>query len=585
MTRAPTWAYSAAASALAGALPDEVRAALSAAPGPGPAPTTPGQARALVLLGLRGLGMANNRLSRLNGTVIADSAAEAAAMENHASRPEFAEALAGRAALARRRSSTLGAELLYAAVPLYARTEGQGRIVGALRVAVDLPALDARLEASRSLLAAAMLLVFGAALTAALFLSRRIALPLKALAEASRELAAGRPGARLLQPREGPEELRLLAEALDAMSVELERRLREAEREGREKAAILDGMSEAVLALDAGMRLRMANPAARSLFGFTSASVVEGLPLLTATRSTELEEAVESCLSSARELETEIPLYAESERWFQVLVAPLGRAKAEAEGKGGGSEPGGAVLVLNDITRLRRLERVRRDFVANVSHELRTPIQLIKGFIETLLEEGVEEVEQRKRFLGIMRKNADRMENLIGDLLALARLEQEDSSWLKRENLAIGSLVEEAFEAVAMRAEEKSIRLGADCEEGLEAFLNGGLFVQALVNLLDNAVKYSPAASNVTLSARRDGDSLLVTVSDHGMGIPAKDLPRLFERFYRVDKARSTALGGTGLGLAIVKHIALAHGGGVMVESYEGEGSRFMLRFPLAPKA
>jgi two-component system phosphate regulon sensor histidine kinase PhoR len=364
------------------------------------------------------------------------------------------------------------------------------------------------------------------------------------------------------------------------MAAELDARVRETEAESRERAAILDGMAEAVLALDREFRVRVANPAARLLFGFGEGESPIGEALLRVTRSVELQSAAEACLRGGGPLETELAIYGEAERWFQAFVAPLAAIA--------GGATGGLVIVLNNITRLRRLERVRKDFVANVSHELRTPIHLIKGFTEALAEGALEDPAQARRFLEIMEGNAARMESLIDDLLTLARLEQEGEAWLQCEVVGVAALLEEAVAAVLPKAEDRGIEIGLSAPADLEARVNAGLLVQAVVNLLDNAVKYSPPGSRVSVAASRtdEEDRFLIEVSDRGMGIPAKDLPRIFERFYRVDKARSKELGGTGLGLAIVRHIALAHEGSVSVESVAGEGSRFALRLPLAgPRA
>lgn len=524
-----------------------------------------------------------------DGRVLADTMADPATMENHAARPEVAKALNGLTTTSHRRSATVGKELFYAATPVHAAA----RIVAVLRIAADLPAIEARLAPARWLLLAYVILVALAAVLAAALFSRRVASPLAALAEAARAVAAGERS-RPIPQVSAPEEVAVLAAGLEAMSTELARRVREAEADGRERTAILDSMAEAVLALDSELRVRVANPAAAALFGFARPEDLMGLPLLEATRSTNLDAASESCRASGAPLEVEIAFYRETERWFQAFVAPLSMA-----GDGGttpfdgGAAPvfDGEVIVLNDITRLRRLERIRQDFVANVSHELRTPIQLIKGFTEALLDGAASDPDQSSRFLSIMERNASRMENLIGDLLTLARLEQEESDWLKCEDLDIGALIDEAREAVEPKAHAKAIHVATTCEEGLRARVNGGLFVQAIVNLLDNAVKYSPAGSETRVEAKRlahspegadqSGPWFEVSVADEGIGIPAKDLPRIFERFYRVDKARSRELGGTGLGLAIVRHVALAHGGRVAVESFEGEGSRFSIALPV----
>ena len=526
-----------------------------------------------------------------DGRVIADTMADPASMENHASRTEVAAALKGSTTTAHRRSATVGRELFYAAAPVLRGEDGS--VSAVLRIAADLPAMEARLVPWRFFLALDILVVGMAALAAAWLFSRRISSPLEDLAAATRRVAAGERTAVI--PRfAGPEEVSVLATGLASMASELDRRIREAEAEGRERKAILDGMAEAVLALDSGLVVRMANAAALRLFrtGPEAASPggLVGRPLLLATRSTELEEATRACLGSGGTIEREMPLYGASERWFQAFVAPLSAA-AVAAGPAGDEEAAhettgyeGAVIVLNDITRLRRLERVRKDFVANVSHELRTPIQLIKGFSEVLAEELADAgaAGEARRHVDILSRNASRMEGLIADLLTLARLEQEGGDWLECEELDIESLLEEAREAVAIKARTRGIAIEVSRADGLHARVNGGLFVQAVVNLLDNAVKYSPQGSIVKVEAAGSAERRFsVSVTDSGPGIPAKDLPRLFERFYRVDKGRSREGGGTGLGLAIVRHIALAHGGFVTAESWEGEGSRFTMSLPL----
>jgi two-component system phosphate regulon sensor histidine kinase PhoR len=535
-----------------------------------------------------------------DGRVIADSEADPASMENHRSRPEVAAALEGRASSSRRKSSTLGEELVYAAAPLRAdasvadpadgalRPAG-GAAPGALRIALRVPSLERALAPSRWAFALAALAFAALASAAAAAFSRTIARPLAALAKAARAYGSGSApapdsGARALKP-DDPEEMRFLASTLDAMAAEIEARVAAAEAQGRELEAILDAMAEAVIALDSSLAITLANPAAEALFagaGGATGGSLAGHGLLEATRSSALQEAAAACLASGERGATETALYLPSERFFRVLAAPLKGAA-------------GVVLVLGDITELRRLERVRRDFVANVSHELRTPIQLIKGFSEELREVlGSEEPGgdigavaapaasgQSDRFLGIIERNAIRMESLVADLLSLASLEREGRDVISAERRAVRPILESSREAVLPKAEGRGTEVVLECGEGLEARADEGLLEQALVNLLDNAIKYSPPGKVVRMSARAEGGFLVVEVRDRGIGIPARDLPRIFERFYRVDKARSRELGGTGLGLAIVRHIAIAHGGDVAVESWENEGSTFRLRIPL----
>jgi len=540
-----------------------------------------------------------------DGRVFADSEADPATMENHGSRPEVAAALAGRASSARRKSSTLGEELSYAAAPV--RSAAGGPVQGVLRIALHVPTLDRALERSRWALVTAALAFAAAAFVAAASFSRMTAKPLAALAEAARAYgsnASSSPdsASRAIR-RDAPEEMRVLADTLDAMAAEIGARVSAAAAQGREFEAILDAMAEAVIALDSNLVITIANPAARALFPEEGKLVGRGL--LEATRSSALQEAAADCLASGERSAIETALYLPSERFFQALAAPLRGdgspmatdSRGNLDAASGAVEGAvGVVLVLGDITELRRLERVRRDFVANVSHELRTPVQLVKGFAEALRSEllgaeslgaeslgqgGSGDPEQADHFLDIIERNTARMESLISDLLSLASLEREGREWLSAERTAIGPILEAAREAILPKAQERGTELIVECDEGLAAKVDPGLLEQALVNLIDNAVKYSPPDKVVRIGAKAEGGLLVVEVRDQGIGIPSRDIPRIFERFYRVDKARSRELGGTGLGLAIVRHIAIAHGGEVSVESWEGEGSAFRMRLPL----
>jgi two-component system phosphate regulon sensor histidine kinase PhoR len=384
------------------------------------------------------------------------------------------------------------------------------------------------------------------------------------------------------------EECITLEKALKSMASELNARIEAARAEGRRLEAILNGMSEAVFAMDEKLMLHMVNRQARILFG------IEGdigtLSLLEATRSTELEEIGKSVLAGNKPDELEILCHNSGvQRRFRVFASSLNRPDAaaraaEGEAKAGASAdpPGGVVMVLGDVTRLHKLEQVRKDFAANVSHELRTPIQVIKGFAETLLDSPLNNKEQIRHVIEIIEKNSRNMENLTNDLLSLVSLEDREKSRPDMEETDIGRLFEEAAGSVKFRAEEKKIGFELRCPPELSAKLNGALVVQALVNLLDNAVKYSPPSSKVSLEAEGKNGELLISVKDRGIGIPAEHLDRIFERFYRVDRSRSHDPGGTGLGLAIVRHIALLHQGTVEVESHAGEGSVFRIRIPLS---
>ncbi|HOI23218.1 MAG: PAS domain-containing protein [Treponema sp.] len=518
-----------------------------------------------------------------DGRVAADSKADPATMENHGDRPEIIQALSGFQARATRKSNTLGMEQRYIALPI---KDGEGKIIAAFRLSLDTPAMESRLSELQFLLVT--VIAFAAALAAlvAVFLSRGITRPLGLLAAAAESVPRGErdaPGSRAggrfelkdrRQLARSSREIRVLGEALDSMAGELSLRAESAEAKEREVEAILDGVSEAVLALDAHLNLRLANKAARQFFDFPQASDAgrKTKPcLLEISRSPALEEVAQKALESSSAAEVDIELYRQgSQRSFRVLAAAYGM-------QSGSREPEGVVLVLNDLTVLRRLETIRRDFVANVSHELRTPVQLVKGFAETLLGGALEDPDKARRFSEIIGRNAARMERLIDDLLSLAKLEQQERESLETKSESLRELVLEAIASVEYAAMGKNLKLELDCPEDIRVEVNGGLIVQAVFNLLDNAVKYSPAESQVRIRARRIDSRLRIEVRDQGPGIPAAQLPRLFERFYRVDKARSREQGGTGLGLAIVRHIAEVHGGSVGVESWEGEGSLFWI--------
>ncbi|MBN1242760.1 MAG: PAS domain-containing protein [Spirochaetales bacterium] len=504
-----------------------------------------------------------------DGAVIAETRADAAAMENHADRPEVAQALAGGPGWATRRSATTGVETLYAAAPV----PREGKPVGALRLSFAAPELQARLMPFVLAFLAAAALSGAAWALAARAVGKALVAPVAQLAAAAGDWAAGRLTRRA--GRAGIPELDALAGALDQMAAELDARMRESESRGRELLSILDGMGEAVLAVDAALKVRRLNPAARKLLLPGSGTDSAGRSLLETLGSTDLAELAASCVGSARPLEGELQLYRGERRHFLVYAAPLGAPDGPVEG---------AVLVLNDITRLRALEQVRTDFVANVSHELRTPIQLVKGFTEALCDGAVDEPTEARRFLGIVSRHAARLEAIIDDLLSLARLEQSSGSSLGIERTRVLSPVADAIAALDSRSPGSGARVSLVCPEDLEADMNPGLLEQAALNLVDNALKYAPQGTLVELSVRDEGGLLAIEVADRGPGIPPGDAERIFERFYRLDKGRSRESGGTGLGLAIVRHIALAHGGTVSVRPRAGGGSVFRLEFPLRIK-
>ncbi|HEY9053518.1 MAG TPA: ATP-binding protein [Rectinemataceae bacterium] len=534
-----------------------------------------------------------------NGDVLADSSGEASLMDNHASRPEIAAALSGKEGMATRVSDTLGMERRYAAVPL--RESGGSSIGGALRVSADLPSLRSRLKPAYAVFGLLALFAAALALIVASSIASRIARPLGTLASAALALKNKQAGGANL-PAEaeylgrlvakpdlaGTRELEILAGALASMAAELSERIAKAEAGENELGAIIEAMTEALLVIDSSLGIRLANAKARELFGLEWHGPRIPLPgpgILKATRSQELERLAARVGESGESAEAEIRFHAGgTESVYLASARPYGPPSPDGI-QDSDSRHADIVLLLADVTRIRRLETVRKDFVANVSHELRTPIQIIKGFSENLLGGALEDAEQMRRFASIINRNASRMENLVDDLLSLARLEQ-NTGRLETRREKILPLISEAAEILEDGADRKSQTLLIDCPTDLEWEINPGLFVQALVNLVGNAIQYSGEGEPIRVKAGiGDSGDLEVSVEDRGPGIPAADLPRIFERFYRVDKARSRSKGGTGLGLAIVKHIAMAHGGRVEAESWEAEGSVFTMFLPPASPA
>ena len=509
----------------------------------------------------------------LDGEVIWDSRIKDR-LVNHIDREEIQTALNGSEGSARRFSLSAKARYLYYALPVPGE---DGKPAGVFRLSRETPPFFVSARRNILLFAAAVLALAAAALTAAAVFCREQAGQFARLVRLAHDAL---PSRCLCAPCKN--EMLELEGSLKIIGAELTPRLNDSLEREKNLKAIIDGMTEAVIAADKDLRVILTNPPARALFCLDEHKA-ETLSLLEAARSTVLEEAAKKTLADGAPFETEMTFHAhKAGQRFCVLCSPLFARGGEQSGEQGAAF--GVTLVLRDVTRVSRLEQIRKDFVANVSHELRTPIQLVKGFSETLLDSPLDDPEQARKFLKIISKNADTMENLTNDLLTLARLENADSQALpfETERCRIAQLLDEAVFSVEPMAQKKRIRIAVDCPPELCARVYAPLVVQALVNLLDNAVKYSPECALITARAFACTRELTLEVRDTGIGIPSSHLERIFERFYRVDKARHRGKEtGTGLGLAIVRHIALMHKGSVEVESHAGEGSVFRLKLPL----
>ena len=499
------------------------------------------------------------------GKILADSENDPHFMENHLERPEVASALDGKAAGATRYSSTLGTYMSYYAMPLAVdgKTYCIRTAVGAARLGILLK------QAFRTILLAG---IIGALVAAGLafYLFRLITHPLDELRRAADRVAQGDYDVSLPVPDNG--EVRSLAIALNSMSEELKAKLAKITREKNERDAILSSMTEGVILVKGNGIIKRWNKAAEAMFNFSADG--NRLSFAAIVGSRELIKLTEDAKNADGIFESELTLnMPDGERSF---IARAGRLNL------GEKRKPGVLLVITDITVIRRLEEFRRDFIADVTHEIKTPLTSIIAAVETLESVG-DDKEAQSRFMNIITQQATRLNALVQDILSLSNLEHKRlSSSDEMPEISVEGAVREAVELCRPRAEAKNIRLNLEVADNVMIHADAQLLEQAVINLIDNAIKYSNENSEVKVTMKRSGGNLFrIDVLDHGIGIAKEHQERVFERFYRVDKARSRKLGGTGLGLAIVKHVALLHGGKPGVVSEPGKGSDFYIQLPL----
>lgn len=501
-----------------------------------------------------------------SGRVVGDSFNNPADMEDHSNRPEIQTAAAGRIGTATRYSTTLTQRMMYVAAPLTLN----GSVGAILRTSLSVSAIDQELLGIQRRIIVGAILIALVVLPVSLLVARRISRPVESLKQGADRFSAGDLAHRL--PVFKSEEMATLAESMNQMAARLEDRIQTVVRQRNDLEALLSSMMEGVLAIDQNEKVIFNNQSVTRLLRAKPGTLV-GRNLQEIIRSTEFEKLVQNALASTDPVEGDITLFLDRERFFRVHGAPLMDASAQHIG---------TLFVLDDVTQLKLLETMRRDFAANVSHEIRTPITAIKGFVETLIEDDQLDRDNNERFLNIIHRHVERLIAIIEDLTHLSRIEQQvEADEIRLKVGLVFPVIERAVAACMDKAETKNIRIEIECEETLSAEINDTLVERALFNLTDNALNYSEQGGKVQIAAKQRQQDLIIQVEDNGIGIPQKHLPRLFERFYRADSARSRESGGTGLGLAIVKHVALAHGGKVAVESTPGKGSRFEIRVPV----
>jgi len=512
-----------------------------------------------------------------DGTVLADSAVrdvDLPALENHASRPEVTQAFATGQGQEVRPSQTTGERMMYHARLLRVPHDKASWVV---RVALPLAQVDRASDEFKRQLFLGVGVAFLLAVTLSIWLAHSITKPLSEIASAAQALSTGNSTMRIKTTAQ--DEVGLLASALNQMADQLHTKIEELSEDRAQLLAVLTSMVEGVMVLDIRGHVLQINPALERMFSISRVEA-RGRPCIELFRHERLNNLVTTILQARTPHEDEI-------------VLPLSRRHLHIEASPAGGERDNEaciVLVFHDVTDLRRLEKIRKDFVANVSHELRTPLTSIKGYVEALLDGGKDDPSVAGRFLDIILKQSDRLNLIIEDLLELSKIESGQVS-LKEEPLDLRALVERTLSTIKPIADRKGHRLVIALDPSLPLIAgDDDRLVQVLTNLLDNAIKYTPEGGTITLGAASapsadtsdpTPNAIDMFVADTGIGIPEKDRPRIFERFYRVDKARSRDLGGTGLGLAIVKHLVEGHGGQVWVEANHPQGSRFVVRLPI----
>jgi two-component system phosphate regulon sensor histidine kinase PhoR len=501
-----------------------------------------------------------------DGRVIADSNEDPLTMDNHRDRPEIMAAANNGMGTSTRFSRTVSAQSMYLAIPVMT----EGVIAGFVRTSATLEAIESRRASVRRGIVLSLVLPVLCALGLGLLIARSFTRPLLDMTDAARAVAAGDHARRLHIDR--GDEIGVLAEALNSMTGQLESQIEIMTADRNKTLAILAGMVEGVVAVDRDERVVHVNAAAQAILGIDARAGL-GRRIWEVTRVVEISEAIGDAMRQNRVRVSEIRLPTpQKDQVIHLTATPLRNASDEIDG---------AVVVLHDVSELRQLEAVRRDFVANISHELKTPLTAIRGLVETLIDDRSMDRDTHDRFIEKIRDQSTRLSNLVSDLLTLSRLESGPGG-LRFEPMDLRETVAESCRTQMHAAESKHVTLSSGLPDKPVTIDGDSEAMRELVdNLVSNAIKYTPSGGSVDVRLSGHNGSAVLEVADTGIGIPPEEQSRVFERFYRVDKARSRQLGGTGLGLSIVKHVALAHGGSVSLKSATGRGSTFRVQLGL----
>ncbi|MED4933755.1 two-component system histidine kinase PnpS [Heyndrickxia coagulans] len=500
-----------------------------------------------------------------NGKVLADSDDDPAKMENHANRPEFRQVITQHKASGEsiRSSHTLGYNMMYVANPV----KENGKVTAVIRTSIALDRIDAVLKGLWFSLGLAMAVAFLISGWISYVLARKFTRPIEASIEVSNRLIKKDYDSRVHINASG--ELRQLTKAINNLAHNLKQQMNEIDENEQQLTAVLENMDSGVMLIQTSGRIMLVNRAMEEMTGLSSGKLI-GKRHIEAGKSFGLSQLIDRSLKTGERFRDEVHLYYPKERILDAHIAPY---------VGESGELRGVVAVLHDVTETRRLEQIRSEFVANVSHELKTPVTSVKGFAETLLDGAMYDEATLREFLKIIYDESDRLHRLISDILDLSRIEQHRIP-LKMEELNVVDVITETAQTMRKRIEKKQLELVLPQKRHVMMEADKDRLRQILLNLVTNAIAYTPDKGRIEISLIERENELDLIVSDTGIGISEKDLPRIFERFYRVDKARSRQSGGTGLGLAIVKHLVESYHGKIRVESEEGKGSTFIVTLP-----
>jgi two-component system phosphate regulon sensor histidine kinase PhoR len=499
----------------------------------------------------------------VTGKVLADSSGLSSAMENHRERTEFKEALSSGLGYEIRKSETTNLMSLYLAC-------FSQELNAVVRISASVDYIN---HIRDTIIIYTVLAVVVALILSSPFIFKISDYVIRPLARLVREYSQGGE-ARNTKGRK--DEIGQLSFTLSSMTRYLEDVLKELQDRNARVDAIINSMDSGLIAVDQSMHILMLNPVAHQIFGVAQKPVEVGVPLVQVIRHRQINELLNKAIAKNMAINDEIQLFQGGKRVLWIHVTPIRPMDNE-------NMNSGALAFINDITQVRKLEEMRSEFVANVTHELKTPLTSIQGFVETLKAGAIKDPLVAEKFLDIIDIEADRLRTLINDILELSEIENMKQD-RERETIRLKPLVDEVISMLKNAAEEQSITIYNELPENLTMYADGHRMKQLFINLMDNALKYNRKGGSVWVFSRLNKDVLELHVKDTGIGIQKEHTARIFERFYRVDKGRSRAMGGTGLGLSIVKHIAQLYGGSVHVESMVGEGSDFVVSLPYAGK-